>query len=438
MHYEANEARNKYIDEKAQALHSQQGKVDVSYNQYWPEHTTRVLEAAKEGGVISIRLKCDVQRKMLIFEKMQLNGDINSGDPTGWGLSPSSFYGGLRTTAASAYLSSAPANLTIEVNSIVSRVIFDDQKTALGVETLNGNVYYASKEVILSAGSLDTPKILLLSGVGPADELSQLAIPVIQNMPGVGKNLIDHCHASTTLLLKPEALTPVRSLEPSLQVGLECPMAWISSEAVKSSPEFAALDPKTQDWLQKVPSYELISPDIPLAGDRLGEDAFKEGAKVLTIAVIIMNALSVGSVSLASADPTIPPLIDLNYLSHPYDRRVIIEGLRAATKMSESPSLAAITDRRLEGPPGDADDEAFLEHAKIAVSGVWHFAGTCRMGKLDDESAVVDAQFRVKGVKGLRVVDLSVVAVLPNNHTQSTAYLIGETAAEKLIAEYKL
>src|ERR1700710_2183607 len=109
---------------------------------------------------------------------MELNGDINSGDSTGWSLGPSTFYGGLRTTAASAYLSSPQANLTIKVKSIVSQVLFDDSKTVIGVKTLSGETYHASKEVIVSAGSLDTPKILLLSGVGPADELSALSIPV--------------------------------------------------------------------------------------------------------------------------------------------------------------------------------------------------------------------------------------------------------------------
>lgn len=352
------------------------------------------------------------------------------------GMGPSTYHNGLRVTAASAYLSSPPSNLTIKVASFVSRVLFNEQKTAVGVETLSGETFNASKEVILSAGSVDTPKILLLSGIGPKDELSALSIPVIENVPGVGKNLVDHCYATTTLLLKPHAPVPPLAQNPFLQVGLEVPMAWISSPVVKSSAEFAALDSKSQEWLEKVPSYQLLVPDVPLAAERLGPETFAADAKLLTFAAVVMNAQSRGSVKLSSADPAVPPLIDLNYLSHPYDRRVIIEGLRAVTKLSEVPSIAAITERRLEGPSGDVDDETFLEHAKAAVNPVWHFAGTCRMGRDDD--AVVDKHFRVKGIKGLRVADLSVAAVLPNNHTQSTAYLVGEIAAEKLIAEYNL
>lgn len=370
--------------------------------------------------------------------QLRINGDINSGDPTGIGLGPSTFHNGLRVTASSAYLSSPPPNLTLTVDSFVSRVLIDDHKRAVGVETLSGETYTASKEIILSAGSLDTPKLLLLSGIGPAAELSALDIRVIEDVPGVGKNLTDHCYATSTLLLKPQAPLPVLALNPLLQVGLEVPMAWISSSTVKSSPEFKALALEKQNWLKKLPSYQFLLPDVPLAAERLGPEAFADGAKLMTFAAVVMNGQSRGSVSLSSADPTGPAINDVNYLSHPYDRRVMIEGLRAVTKFSEVPSIAAITERRLEGPPGDSDDETFFEHAKIAVNPMWHFAGTCRMGKEGDESAVVDKEFKVKGLKGLRIVDLSVAAVLPNNHVQSTAYLVGETAAEKLIAEYKL
>jgi choline dehydrogenase-like flavoprotein len=123
---------------------------------------------------------------------------------------------------------------------------------------------------------------------------------------------------------------------------------------------------------------------------------------------------------------------------HPYDKRVAIEALRCPTEFSEVPAFEKVTARRIEGPSKNADDVTLWEHCKKAVAPVWHFAGTCKMGRDGDEAAVVDKEFRVKGVEGLRVVDLSVLPVLPNNHTQSTAYLVGETGAEKLIAEYGL
>lgn len=116
---------------------------------------------------------------------------MNSGDPTGFGLAPTTYYKGLRTTGATAYLSAPPNNLTILSESFVSRVLFDESKIAVGVETLSGKTYLANKEVIVSAGALTSPKILLLSGVGPAAELAKLSIPIVHDLQTVGKNMID-------------------------------------------------------------------------------------------------------------------------------------------------------------------------------------------------------------------------------------------------------
>lgn len=168
-----------------------------------------------------------------------------------------------------------------------------------------------------------------------------------------------------------------------------------------------------------------------------------------------MNAQSTGSISLASSDPTAPMLIDLGYLSHPYDRRVAIEALRAAMALSRVPTFDRVIEKVLVGPKSESDED-LCEFAKEHVSPVYHFGATCRMGKADDEMSVVDNEFKVKGIQGLRVIDHSVAPLMINNHVQSTCYLIvsstrypscerfadllcqGETAAEKLIAEYGL
>lgn len=379
---------------------------------------------------------------------MEVNGDINSGDPTGFGLSPLTYYQGLRITAATVYLSSTPANLTVVTDSPVSKVVFNSE-TAVGVETISGKAYKASKEVILSAGSLDTPKILLLSGIGPSAELSSLSIPVIKEIPGVGKNLKDHCMALMTVLIKPKApistptvseipaqatSNPVKARDPLRETGSQCPMAWVSSPEVKTSNEFTALGANTTTHLEKVPSFELLALEVPM---EQGLPPLGPDDRVITFGAAVMNPQSMGTVTLTSSDPTKPYLIDPKYLTHPYDRRVAIEALRSVIKLSKVPTFAAVTEKVLSGPEVDSDDK-ILEHCKKSLSPVWHFAGTCKMGGEDDEMAVVDKNFRVRGVKRLRVVDLSVTAVLPNNHTQSTAYLIGETAAEKMIEEYGL
>lgn len=240
-------------------------------------------------------------------------------------------------------------------------------------------------------------------------------------------------------------------------VGPQAPMAWLSSPTIKSSPEFFALTKDTQAFLQKVPSFEFITTSIPLGAGV--HETLSPGDQVITFIAAVMNSQStVGSITLASANPADSPLIDVRYVVHPYDRRVAIEALRAIIEYSTVPTFAAITEKRIEGPVSDSDEDLF-DHVKKSLSPVYHFGGTCRMGREGDEKTVVDTGFKVKGVKGLRVADMSVAPLMMNNHTQSTAYLIvslayfyylhllegytndckqGETASEKIIAEYEL
>lgn len=151
----------------------------------------------------------------------------------------------------------------------------------------------------------------------------------------------------------------------------------------------------------------------------------RENAEVISFLTVVLNAQSTGTVTISSSDPKDDPVVDSNYLSHPYDQRVAIEGLRSLLAFSNVSTFQAQTEARIEGPDGE-DDEALLEHAKRSVQPVWHFGGTCRMGKVGDgdESWVVDREFRVRGVEGLKVVDLSVMPLMINNHTQATAYLV--------------
>jgi choline dehydrogenase-like flavoprotein len=318
-------------------------------------------------------------------------------------------------------------------DSIASRILFDGRK-ATGVQTLSGSSYHATKEVIICAGTFDSARLLLLSGIGPSNELSALSIPVVSDVPGVGKNMKDHAFATTTLLAKPFAADPAPAIDPTLQVGPQSVMAWLSSEAAYSSSEFAALDEKTKAHLLKVPSFELMTSAVPISVMHLGYPA---DTQVITFIAAIMNPLSCGSIRLTSADPSVPALIDPAYISHPYDRRVAIEALRKTMQFSRAPTFAALTKKVIQGPASDSDDDIW-EHWKKSLSPVWHFAGSCKMGRAEDKAAVVDTSFKVRGVEALRVADMSIVPVLPNNHTMSTAYLVGETAAEKLIKEYQL
>lgn len=136
-----------------------------------------------------------------------------------------------------------------------------------------------------------------------------------------------------------------------------------------------------------------------------------------------MNAQSAGSVIISFSNPSDPPVIDPNYCSHPYDKRVAIEGMRSVIEFTNSHTFASITESRIEGPSGSSDEDIW-EHCKKSIKPLFHFGGTCKMGKEGDEMAVVDKEFKVRGVKGLKVVDHAIAPLMTNNHTQSTCYLI--------------
>jgi choline dehydrogenase-like flavoprotein len=185
---------------------------------------------------------------------LPLNKDVNSGNPIGMGMGTVSITpDGLRLTAASAYLRHAPANLTIVEDTLVSRVIFEN-KRAVGVETVSGRTYKAKCEVILSGGAINTPQLLLLSGVGPIDELSRHGIEQVQELPMVGRNLQDHCFSSMGVVLDREADTEVVSQSPS-------PMGWFKAANITVTPECAGLPEqiRTHRLRATVPDFEIAT-----------------------------------------------------------------------------------------------------------------------------------------------------------------------------------
>ena len=343
------------------------------------------------------------------------------------GLAPSSFHKGCRTTASSAYLRSIPSNLSISTNTEVARILFEG-KTAIGVQTVSGKIYRANLEVIVSSGAFDSPKILLQSGIGPSSELSELSIPVIQDLPAIGRNMRDHTFLNMSLLLTP-------SDHKSLTSG-QSPMLLHKSETVQRSSEFRSLPADTQRHILTAPSYEICflsnppppgSPYTPHPKDRF-----------LTLSLWNMAPQSLGSVTLASANPSAFPIINSGALTHPYDIRAAIECLRHALQLMKTPAIASETLEMLTPLPASNSDEDLLSYWRSSVTLGGHTSGTCKMGRLGDENACVAADFCVFGMQKLRVVDLAVMPLLVSNHTASTAYLIGETAAGKIICAYDL
>jgi choline dehydrogenase-like flavoprotein len=298
--------------------------------------------------------------------------------------------------------------------------------------------------VVLSAGALDSPKLLLLSGIGPRAELEEMDILVVQEVSGVGRNLQDHCHFPVSAVLKegirtPNRLTPgsdtlavARSkfaedgTGPLSSVNGAYIMGFLKEPELYESEEFKSLDTRTQEHLMRttVPSWEL-STGLPL----LGPPPPGPPREYLVSVGVLMNPQSRGTVTLQSSDPRDPALFDPKLMTHPYDQRVLVTAAKRILEFMQTPSIADTIEKPASMPTSDSDED-ILAFVKKFLRSTWHMSGTCKMGPGEDETAVVDSSFAVRGVKGLRVVDLSVLPFLVNAHPVAAAYLIGVMAAK--------
>ena len=303
----------------------------------------------------------------------------------------------------------------------------------------------------MSAGALDTPKLLLLSGVGPKNELAKHNIGIVHELPGVGQNLRDHWFFPLVIELKPGSDERPSLADPEFVAAARAQfekdgagplavlynlqqMGWLRpSEALEQSEEFKSLseDEKRHFAHPTVPTWEICSHSPPL------HPAAKPDKSYSTIIIIGMMPQSHGSVTLASPNPQDAPICDPNLFSHPFDRRNAIEATRIAYKVATSPLLAEDTESIFSAPKSMSDED-ILEYAKEFTQTTWHMSCTAKMGKESDPKAVVDKNFKVIGLEGLRIMDVSVTPFTPNCHTVAVAYQIGEMGAERLIKEYGL
>jgi choline dehydrogenase-like flavoprotein len=391
------------------ANHGTHGPLKIGFPSVWEKSMADVIDVFVEAGYPA-------------------NLDGNSGDPIGLSISPNSAYKGLRTTSAD-MLVDTPSNLHILVDTQVARVVFEE-KTAVGITTVDGQTFLATKEVVLSAGSLDTPKILMLSGIGSVDDLRKFDIPVLQDLPAVGKNMHDHHHVFMTWERADhttERKDYYRSKEMQAaaraqwekdqtgklsEIGCALGIGWLKSDAVYQSEEFKALPKHRRDHLLK-PTVPLFEVGINPANPQYFIDPDNAPA-LAAIAVFNLNTESKGSVTLQSANPKDPLLYDPNFFSHPYDRRVAIESVKEVLKVAQHPTFQKDTVKALDVPKSDSDED-ILEHWKTSMtsSSTFHMTGTCKMGRMGEEDACVDKDFKVIGVKSLRVADMSVIPLMP-------------------------
>ncbi|EAW13556.1 GMC family oxidoreductase [Aspergillus clavatus NRRL 1] len=419
----------KYISSRP-SDHGSQGALHVGYAAEWERDLPLMMDVFEKAG----------------FAR---NPDHNSGNPLGMALLINSFHQG-RRVAATDLLEGAPENLTIITESPVQRVILSGKK-AIGVES-KGRQFYASKDVILTAGALDSPKILMHSGIGPSEQLGKFQIPLVHDLPAIGQNLRDHFFAPLSFKRSPEtndrnaffgdknamdeAMTQWMKDGTGPWARYSCQLAagWFKSDGLLASAEFQELPPTVQDFLKRetVPHYEFMT-NFPVHFIRPQMTDYS----YMCLLVFLMNEQSSGELRLQSSNPDDPLLFDPKFFSHPFDRRACIEILRDALQVTKHESFTKDTVAPILVPASESDED-LLAHWKNTLGSSWHMTGTVKMGKSGDVDAAVDSRFRVFGTENLRVADMSVVPVLTNNHTQATAYVTGLTCAEALIAEYEL
>ena len=331
--------------------------------------------------------------------------DMNGANPTGVGLVPMNNQNGVRMSTAITHLGPIrhQLNLTIRGNVFVHRVLTDNGKVT-GVEVESGGEVFTvdSDKVVLSAGALKSPHILMLSGIGPKDQLEEFGIPVIQATPGVGANLRNH---------------PISPISYKIKEGIK--LAPDSSGARVALRYTSKGSKESNDMMMTTSSVfnPFTGEELP---DRIGR-----------ISCVIELPAGSGFVRLVSADPTVQPKFDYRYFSHPEDMRRMRDGIRLAVKMLNTDAYKEVSDEKVA--PSDeilANDDDLDLWIRQTVGSARHVSGTCKIGPDSDPMAVVDQECRVKGIEGLWVADSSVMPQVPRANTNATAIMIGERVAD--------
>ncbi|MDP3264157.1 MAG: GMC family oxidoreductase N-terminal domain-containing protein [Tabrizicola sp.] len=357
------------------------------------------------------------------------NHDLTGETPDGVGYYQLTQRNARRSSASVAYLgmARARANLTVRTGAQVARIVVEKGR-AVGVELAGGVVERAAEAVILSSGAIGSPRMLMLSGIGPAEHLQSVGVPVVLDHPGVGSDLQDHLD----LFVIAECTGPHtydRYARP-----LWSAVAGVQYLLTKRGPVASSLFETGGFWYAEDGAR---SPDIQFhlglgSGIEAGVAAMPQGGVTLNSAYL--RPRSRGTVRLASADPAAAPLIDPNYWADPHDREMSIRGLKIAREIIAGQALKPyVLAERLPGPQVRTDQDYFdyaCRHSKTDH----HPAGTCRMG--GDAGAVVDPRLRFNGVERLRVVDASVMPRVVSSNTNAATIMIAEKAADMIRADH--
>ncbi|MDQ0395853.1 GMC family oxidoreductase [Labrys monachus] len=392
--------------------------------------------------VSDVRHTCETSRifvKTLQGMGHRYNPDFNSGEQRGVGFMQTTIdRDGRRSSATTAFLSQVMRDprLTVLSETTVTRVLFDGRR-AIGVEVAQGGrreTLHADREIILAAGAYVSPKLLMLSGIGPADQLRAHGIEVLVDAPGVGENLQDHHEVPVIAQAQPgfgyfHGDTGLRMLANGLQYVLfgTGPVNSIGCDVCAYvNPDRDAADESVEPSLQFycIPAVYLDRDVTPIA-DVPG----------VTLHSCLVRPKARGTVRLRSADPFALPLVDPNYLGHPDDMRLSVAGLRFARRVFQAAPMRDIYLRELLPGADVVSDEALAAHCRRTVKTNYHPVGTCRMGRDGDPMAVLTPDLRVRGVEGLRVVDASFFPNLVCGNTNAPVLAAADRAVAVMMGE---
>ena len=360
------------------------------------------------------------------------NDDFNGATQEGIGYFQLTTRRGFRCSTAVAYLRPARGrpNLFIETNAQVTRVSLDGHRATGVVYRQRGReaVVTARREVIVAAGSIQSPQLLQLSGIGPPELLQSFGIPVVHALDGVGENLQDHLQARVIFRCTKPITTndTLNSWWRTWAMGARYVLTRTGPMAVgiNQGGAFARTDPA------------LRRPDVQFHFATLSSDM--AGSPVhafpgFTMSVCQLRPESRGFVRVKSPDPLAAPAMQANYLSTPNDRATLVAGIRLARRVAATRALSPyVAGEYLPGPEAVTDDD-LLEFARAKGATIFHPSGTCKMGPASDPLAVVDPQLRVHGIGNLRVVDCSIMPTLVSGNTNAPVIMIAEKAAEMIL-----
>ena len=364
------------------------------------------------------------------------NPDVNAEEQEGVGYYQLTVKNGQRCSAAVAYLHPAMkrANLGVETSALTTKVLFEG-KRAIGVEYLQDGVKKVAKarrEVILCGGAINSPQLLQLSGVGPGDLLREHGIAVIQDLPGVGRNLQDHYVMTMTYRLKAGTVSVNELTKGARFVGETIKYVFQRKGLLTLSAAHIAAFVKSRPDLSGPDIQYHILPATMDTEKFVSQGRMElEGQPGLTIAPCQVRPESRGTIRIVSPDPIVYPSIAPNYLADPLDQEVAVASLKWGRKIAGQPALKPWIESEMMPGPDLRSDEDLLAYARMAGTTIYHPVGTCQMGH--GPAAVVDPELRVIGLEGLRVVDASVMPRLISGNTNAPTIMIAEKAADMVL-----